>query len=122
MNDLPEDRCTENPLFTIAGKGRIYSDLFGPYFVKIGKSTVKRYGVIFSCQICRAVHPEKMDTMGTDSFINACRRFTCRRGKVRVLRSDCGSQLLGARNEFQKAARELDNTKIKKVLAKEFRV
>ena len=43
MADLPEDRVIPNkPPFTFVGV-----DCFGPFTVKKGRSTVKRYGVLF---------------------------------------------------------------------------
>ena len=39
----------------------------------------------------------------TDSFINALRRFTARRGQVRELRSDNGTDFVGAERELRKA-------------------
>ena len=54
--------------------------------------------------------------METDSFINALRRFISRRGKVRKLRSDQGTNIVGARNEFTRAVEELDNGAIKNFL------
>ena len=51
--------------------------------------------------------------MEIDSFINALRRFICRRGKVAKWRSDQGSNFLGAKNELTKALQELDQEKIR---------
>ena len=83
MSDLPSDRLQEAPPFTYTGV-----DMFGPFIVRKGRSDVKRYGALFTCLSCRAIHIEVTDDMSTDSFINAYRRFVCRRGSVRELR--CG--------------------------------
>ena len=76
MSDLPKDRVTPNlPPFTNVGV-----DCFGPFTIRRGRSTVKRYGVLFTCLSCRAVHIEVAHSLDTDSFINAMRRFISRRG------------------------------------------
>lgn len=49
----------------------------------------------------RAIHIEVIKAMDTSSFINAIRRFLALRGPVIQLRSDCGSNFVGARNELE---------------------
>ena len=46
--------------------------------------------------------------METDSFIQALHRFMARRGKVRSIRSDNGTNLVGTDNELRKALEEMD--------------
>ena len=92
MSDLPEERLELAAPFTYTGM-----DVFGPWYIKDGRKTMKRYGLIFTCLCSRAVHLETLNTMETDSFINALRRFINRRGKVRELRSDRGLILSGLR-------------------------
>ena len=84
MADLPEERTQ------VGEKAFINSgvDYFGPFYVKRGRSQVKKYGVIFTCLAIRAVHIEVADSLSTDSFLCALRRFIARRGSVRSLRSD----------------------------------
>ena len=74
---------------------------------------MKRYGLIFRCLASRAVHLETLNTMETDSFISALRRFINRRGKVRQLRSDQGTNFVGARNELADALQELNRDRVK---------
>ena len=66
MTDLPEDRLEPVPLFTYSAV-----DYFGPFKVKEGGSEHKRYGVLFTCLTCRAIHIETANSLSTDSFINA---------------------------------------------------
>ena len=54
-------------------------DYFGPLTIKEGRKELRRYGVLFTCMASRAVHIEVADTLETDSFISALRRFVCRR-------------------------------------------
>ena len=94
--DLPLDRVdADSPPFTITG-----IDYFGPTNVKRGRSVLKRYGVIFTCLTVRAVHLEIANDLSTDSFILARRRFLARRGPVKLIRSNNGSNFVGASKEL----------------------
>ena len=92
MADLPLDRSEPTPPFTFSTV-----DYFGPWIIKEGRREVKRYGVLFTCMASRAVHLESANSLDTASFINALRRFVCRGGPVCQLRSDQGSNFMGAR-------------------------
>ena len=99
MASLPEDRVTANePAFT-----RVGTDYFGPFEVLNGRKHEKRYGVIFTCLSSRAMHLEMSYSLSTDSFINAFRRFVARRGVVKVIRSDNGTNLVGGCKELKEA-------------------
>lgn len=86
-------------------------DYFGPFYVRQNRSTVKRYGVIFTCLTTRALHLEVADTLNTSSCIKAIRRFAARKGEAREFFSDNGSNFHGTENElkeeFEKLNREL---------------
>lgn len=82
-------------------------DAFGPYSVKFGRGTVKRYGLIFTCLTYRAVHIELLDDMTTDLCIMALRRFLVRRGGCSHLYSDNGKNFVGAKNVLHKDLNEL---------------
>ena len=107
MSDLTIERLEPASPFTYSGM-----DVFGPWYIKDGRKTVKRYGLIFTCLCSRAVHLETLNSMETNSFINALRRFVNRRGKVRELRSDQGTNFVGAKNELTSALGELDYDRI----------
>ena len=97
MSDLPRERTVSGlPPFTNSGV-----DLFGPFFVKRGRGQAKVYGVIFTCLATRAIHLEIADSLTTDSFINTLRRFIARRGEVKTMRSDRGTNLVGAERELR---------------------
>lgn len=102
----------DHPPFTFVGM-----DYFGPIETKRGRSSVKRYGVIFTCLTCRAVHIEMAHTMDTDSCINAIRRFICRRGQVKEIRSDNGTNFVSTNRELKNALKELNQSKFQKSLS-----
>lgn len=108
MADLPQDRVSPDlPPFTHVG-----IDYFGPIEVKRGRVHVKRYGVIFTCLVSRAVHLEVASYLDTDSCINALRRFICRRGPVTSIRTDNGTNFVGTHRELGEAMKELDHNKM----------
>ena len=107
MANLPKDRMCDGPPFTYCGV-----DLFGPFFVKEGRKEMKRYGTLFTCLSSRAVHINKSNSLSTDSFILCLRRFIGRRGNVRPIRSDNGSNFVGASAELQKAFEEMNQEQI----------
>ena len=107
MANLPPERVAQEPPFTYCGV-----DLFGPFHIKEKRSVLKRYGVLFTCLSSRAIHLETANSLDTSSFLNALRRFVGRRGPVKQLRSDCGTNIVGASNSFQKAFDEMDHEKI----------
>ena len=112
MSDLPDDRVvSEKPPFTNVGV-----DYFGPFEVKRGRSIVKRYGCIFTCLSIRAVHIEIANSLDTDSFIDALRRFICRRGQPEVIRSDNGTNFVGGEKELRLAINEWNQHKIEDFL------
>ena len=95
MVDLPADRVTpEKPPFSFVGV-----DCFGPFLVKRGRSQLKRYGVLHTCLVTRAVHIEGAYSMDTDSFINSMRRFIARQGTRELMRSGNGTNFVGGDKE-----------------------
>ena len=114
MADLPEDRLESAPPFTYCA-----TDYFGPFIVKEKRKELKRYGVIFTCMASRAIRLEIANSLDTDSFLNAFRRFTSRCGPVCQLHSDQGTNFVGTRGELAEALAKMDNGKIKSSLLKE---
>ena len=107
MADLPEERTQEAPPFMYCGM-----DMFGPFTIKCHRTELKRYGIIFTCLASRTVHLEVANTMDTDSFIQALRRFIARRGNMRMLRTDNDTNLVGGQTEQSKAFQEMDHERI----------
>ena len=114
MAELPEDRVEPSPPFTYCGV-----DYFGPWYIREGRKELKRYGVVFTCLCCRAIHLETATALTTDSFINALRRFIAIRGPVRQLRCDRGTNFIGAERELREAVGEMDENRIQQFLLKE---
>lgn len=99
------------PVFTYCG-----ADLFAPFHIKERRSMLKKYGEIFTCLSCRAIHIESVNSMETDSFIQSFRRFIARIGSVRMIRCDNGTNFVRARNLFQREMKQLDHEKIQRYL------
>ena len=110
MSDLPPERFSSFlPPFYFTGV-----DFFGPLTIKLNKGTrrtsgtAKPYGTLFTCMTTRAVHLELAGHMPTDSFIFALRLFKAKRGHHKVIRSDKGSNFIGAERELKDALSKLD--------------
>ena len=114
MADLPSVRLTPSPPFTYVGV-----DFFGPYITKEGRKERKRYGALFTCLVSRAIHIEVCNSLETDSFLNTLRRFIARRGPVREIRSDNGTNFISAVRELREAIEEMDHDKITEKLRKQ---
>ena len=113
MASLPKERLALcEPPFTNAGV-----DYFGPMYVKRGRVTEKRWGCLFTCLTARAVHLKLAGDMSTDSFIMALRRFRGRRGNPKTMRSDNGTNFVGANNELREALESLNQERITSELA-----
>ena len=90
--------------------------MFGPYLIKERKSQLKRYGALFTCFSCRAIHIEVTNALDTNSFILALRRFMARRGAIRSIWSDNGTNFVETRNELQQGLNKMKHDKIKNIL------
>ena len=104
-----KDRISEEPPFSCC-----WIDMFEPFTVKDSRKEKKRYGAFFTCLSSRAVHIEVSHSMTTDSFIMCLRRFFGHRGYVRVIRTDNGTNFVGASTESIESFQEMDHVKIGK--------
>ena len=112
MADLPRERCeTGNVAFRHVGL-----DLFGNFYVQVGRAQVKRYGVLFTCFATRAVHLEVVYSLDTESFLMALSRFCSRRGYPETVKSDQGKNIVGAVGEIRRAWMEVDHGKVQRSL------
>ena len=102
MADLPLDRLSSAVPFSTAAL-----DVLGPWKVVRGKTTRRTQGEVkiwllcASCQASRAIHIELLEGLDTSTLKNALSRFVDRRGTVQCLRSDQGTNFVGAQSEDQ---------------------
>jgi len=99
MADLPPARLRlYKPPFYSTGM-----DCFGPFTVKIGRRTEKRWGIVFKCMTTRCLHLDLLESLDTDAFLMSLRRFIARRGKPFELFSDNGTNFVGGNREIKEA-------------------
>ena len=100
MSELPSDRLARTPPFLNSAM-----DVFGPFFITEGyttrrnSATKKLWALLFTCLASRAIHIEPLPSLDISAFRNAFRRFTCVRGPCKRLRSDKGTNFVGAFNQ-----------------------
>ena len=95
MGDLPKKRVQPSRPFSHSGV-----DYAGPFLLRIsrhrGHKSFKGYFVVFICLCTKAVHLEVVSSYDTEGFIAAFKRFVSRRGPCLSLRSDQGTNFIGA--------------------------
>jgi hypothetical protein len=111
MSDLPQERFDSGPPFTHVGV-----DCFGPFFITERRKEMKRYGMLFTCLVSRAIHIESVQSMDSDSFINALRRFVSLRGPIRSLRCDQGTNFMGGIRQLKSHVNPVTDDKVKQFL------
>nr|XP_027230052.1 uncharacterized protein LOC113821724 [Penaeus vannamei] len=112
MSDLPADRLEHTPPFTNVGV-----DAFGPWTITTrrtrgGSANSKRWAILFTCLTTRAIHIELVEEMSSSAFINALKRFEAFRGKVKLFRSDRGTNFVGATDSLKIDAVNVEEKKI----------
>ena len=99
MADLPPERLAfQSPPFTMTGV-----DYFGPFFVKVRRSSEKRWAFRFTCLTTRAVHLEIVSSLDTSACVMGIERFIARRGTPSVIWSDNGTNFVGAEKKIIKS-------------------
>ena len=100
MADLPLDRISSAAPFSHTAL-----DVVGPWRITRGKATrstpgeAKVWLLVASCLASRAVHVELLEGLDTSSLKNALARFVGIRGTVQLIRSDRGTNFIGAQSE-----------------------
>ncbi|XP_055538061.1 uncharacterized protein LOC129725825 [Wyeomyia smithii] len=83
-------------------------DYFGPVEVSQGRSKQKRWVVLFTCLVTRAVHLELANDLTAASCLMAIRRFVGRRGMPLEFWSDNGTNLKAAGKEIMEKIRIIE--------------
>ncbi|XP_062390500.1 uncharacterized protein LOC134078526 [Sardina pilchardus] len=114
MADLPPSRLRLfKPAFHSTGV-----DCFGPYNIRVGRRSEKRWGIIFKCMTTRGVYLDLLNSIDTDSFLMSLRRFVSRRGTPCELLSDQGTNFKSGQRELKEAFAALQPT-LQSLLAKQ---
>lgn len=118
MGDLPVNRVLESkPFFHTA------CDYLGPLNVlmqrKRGSRPVKVYICLFICLAVKALHFEVVSSLTTEAFLNAFKRFLARRGPVKSMLSDNGTNFVGAKNKLNEIYALLDSQDYKDSFSRE---
>ena len=111
MADLLREKLFQEPQFTYCG-----IDMFDHILVKEGHKEMKRYGCLFTCLSSRAIHIESTNSLSTDAFIQALRRFVSKRGNVWVIRTENGTNFVGASAELNKTFSEMNHKKTNELM------
>jgi len=108
MAPLPKCRVSgNNNPFTCTGV-----DYFGLLLVKVGRSRVKQYGCLFTCMATRAGHPDFAGSLDASSFLQVFFRFIHRRGPVKEMCSDRGTNFVLAERELRNGIMRWNQQKI----------
>lgn len=95
MGNLPKFRVSQAKAFENVGV-----DLTGNFTITMsrirGSKTLKAYVCLFICCATKAIHLELISDLSTEAFLAAFRRFMARRGRVKNVYSDNGTNFVGA--------------------------
>lgn len=95
MGDLPSDRVTPQPPFSVVG-----IDFTGAFKTRCNYHRMikftKTFACIFVCFVTRAVHIEIVPSLSTEDFLNALKSFASRCGVPSKIYSDNGTNFHGA--------------------------
>ena len=119
-----EPRMAELPVArfdTRRGFSSVGIDFFGPLVTRTERSNSrhKRYCLLITCLTTRAVHLEVAQSLTTDSFLMALRRFIARRGRPNVIYSDNGTNLRAGERELRQLLGEWNQQAISDRLSQE---
>jgi hypothetical protein len=116
MADISSDRLKPSPPFTNVGV-----DACGPWQITTrktrgGSAQSKQWSIYFTRLVTRSIHTELVKSMSSLAFINALRRFISIRGKVRIFRSDRGTNVIGATDDMKIDTVNVEDTTLKQFM------
>ena len=114
MGDLPEERVTIAAPFSTSGL-----DVFGPYEVKSGRLTRKRYVLLITCFVTRGVVLLPLSDMTLDSVVYALVKCHTQFPSLKKLVSDNGTNFKGANREIQEAIKAWNEDEMNDKLSEE---
>ena len=96
--------------------GKVGVDYAGPFLLKLGKVrkpiVVKAYVCVFVCITTKAVHLELVSDLTKEAFLATIKCFVARRGIPEVIRSDNGTNFIGACNKLKELYQFLEKKDI----------
>ena len=104
MGDLLKERLPSTINFPFRTTGMYY---MRPFFIKT-PGAEKRYVLLFTCLVTRAVHIEVTAKLNADDTILAIRQFICRRGQPQSIRSDNATIFVSANKDVKAALKKLE--------------
>ena len=98
MANLPKTRI----MYSSAPFENSAVDYFGPFLLKFGRrARIKGYGVVVTCLTTRAVYLDVATSLSTDAFLLVLRRLISTHGQPKHIRSDNGTNFVGAERELK---------------------
>uniref|UniRef100_A0A8D8Z6D4 Integrase catalytic domain-containing protein n=1 Tax=Cacopsylla melanoneura TaxID=428564 RepID=A0A8D8Z6D4_9HEMI len=118
MADLPSSRVVESKPFLNTA-----CDYLGPISFTLsrlrGQRSQKAWICLFICLATKAIHLEVAFDLSTPSFLNAFKRFLSRRGPIKTILSDNGTNFVGAKNHLNEVFTILESPEYKERFNKE---
>lgn len=109
---LPPDRVTPFlPPFYYTGL-----DYFGAVNIKIGRRQEKMWVALFTCLTTRAIHMEIAEDLSTDACLMVIKNFCKLRGTPGRIRSDCGTNFVGADNIIRRTVDFIEPNEMRREL------
>lgn len=87
--------------------------MFRPFAICSNRKELKHYRVILTLPCSRGIDIEISYSLNTD-FLQALKSFLGSRGKIRKMRSNNGSNFVGAMKELQKSIQNVNHNRTKK--------